>query len=70
MAPLPSSSSSLDDPVILDSSSPVTEDFKLHQELLRRMASALGIQAEFVQENTHKLVDILQSLSLGRELMI
>lgn len=42
------------------------EDFKSYQCVLRHMASALSIQAEFVHENTHKLLAILQSSPPGK----
>lgn len=66
LAPLLFSLSSGDDFVMPDSSSPLPWDFKSYHDLLRCMASALGIQAKFVQENTHKLLDILQSSDPGR----
>lgn len=59
-------SSSSEDSAIMDSSSPVPDYFKSHQEFFRRMAAALGIQSEFVQENSHKLLDILQAAAPGR----
>lgn len=46
---LPSFSSSLADSMIPDSSSPVHEDFKSYQDLLRHMASALDIQPKLGQ---------------------
>lgn len=52
--------------MVLDVSSPVPEDLWAHQDLLRQLASALGMQAELVQENTCKLVDNLQSSIPGR----
>lgn len=60
LALLPSSSSSLDDSVVPDFFFPVLKNFKSYQDLLRWMAMTLDIQAELVQENTHRLVDILQ----------
>lgn len=44
----------------------VSKDFKPYQDLLRRMAVALHIQVELMQENTCKLLDLLQMLALGR----
>lgn len=56
--------SSLDDSTVLESpSSSVPENFKAYQDLLRHMVATLGIQLEFLQENIHKLLDILQSFS-------
>lgn len=54
-----------DGSVFLDTTSPVPDDFKSHQKLLRRVAVFVGIQAELVQENTHKLLDIIQTSALG-----
>lgn len=52
--------SSPDDLMVPGSSSPlVPEDFKAYQDLLWHMVASLGIQAEFLQENTQKLLDIL-----------
>lgn len=61
VVPLPSATSSPDDATMPESSSPELEDLKSFHDLLRWMASALGIQAEFVQEKIQKLLDILQS---------
>lgn len=43
----------------------VLDYLKVHQELLRRMAVSLGIQLEIVEENAHKLVDILHPTTAG-----
>lgn len=52
---------------MLGSSSPLApEDFKVPQDLLPHVTSFLGTQAEFLQENTHKLVDVLQPFAPGR----
>ncbi|KAH1178320.1 hypothetical protein KIL84_012022 [Mauremys mutica] len=56
------SSSSLDN----ESLSSVPEDFRSYQDLLKCMATSLDIQDKFVQENVHKLVNILQPLAPGR----
>lgn len=66
-APLLSASfSSQDSSMVPGSSSPsVPEDFKKHQNLLRCMAAFLSIQGEFLEENTHTLLDILQLSALG-----
>lgn len=48
------------------SDSPPLEDYKAHQELLKRAASLLDIQAEEVCQKTHKLVDIIALTGLSR----
>lgn len=45
------------------------KDFKAYKDILRHMAVSLGIQAEILQENTHKLVDILQLSAPGTAVM-
>lgn len=55
-----------DDAVLPGSSSPsILEDWKVYQDLLLCVATSLGMQVEFLQENTHKLVDILSLPSPG-----
>lgn len=61
MALQTASSSSPNDAAMPGSFSPsMSEDFKAYQDLLRLMAAILGILAEFLQENTLKVLDILQ----------
>lgn len=61
LAQLTASSLSPDDFAVPGSSSSlVPKDFKAYQELLWHVAASLGVQVEFLQENTHKLLDILQ----------
>lgn len=45
---------------------PVTLDFKSYQYLLRKMATALCLEPELVQENTHKLLGIHQASVMRR----
>lgn len=60
-------SSSLDNAVLPGSTFPsVLEDLKVYQDLLHSIAAFLGIQAEFLQENTCKLMDVLQPAVPGR----
>lgn len=71
LAQLTASSSSPDDSTVPGSSSPsVPEDFKIYQDLLCHMAVSLDIQAEFLQDNIHKLLDILQPFASGRVALI
>lgn len=41
---------------------PSQDDYRTHQQLLKRVAQNLGIQVEEVRESFHALVDILTSL--------
>lgn len=65
-APVGLSSFSLDDSMILDSSSLVPEDFKSYitKSLLR---IPLVMQVDLVQLNTHRLLDFHEMTPLGRD---
>lgn len=58
---LNASSSSPDNSIVPGFLSPsVPENFRAYQDLSQHMAASLGIQAEILQENTFKLLVILQ----------
>lgn len=50
----------------MESTSPLQDDFKAYQDLLKGVATALDIQPEEVQEKSHRLVDILITMGLSR----
>lgn len=54
-----SSSSSLDEAVVRALLAPVPDDSRAHQELLRRMAWNMGLQAEKIVEGVDPMVNIL-----------
>lgn len=56
---LVSSSSSPNEAMVTADMSPPQDDYKTHQDLLKWVASNLGIQAEVVKESSHSLLDIL-----------
>lgn len=45
---------------------PIPEDFIVFQNLMRRVATSLGVQVELVHKNPHVLLDILQTPAPGR----
>lgn len=40
-------------------SSPLQDDYRAYEKLLKRVASSLDIQVEVVQESLHGMVDVL-----------
>lgn len=42
------------------------DDFEIFQNLVRGVATSLGIQVELIQENLHNHLNILQTSTLGR----
>ncbi|XP_039352177.1 uncharacterized protein LOC120375542 [Mauremys reevesii] len=59
------SSPSLDEAITVLPPSP-QEDFRAHQELLKRVASSLQLQAEEMEEPSDSLFNVLSSSALGR----
>ncbi|TFK02398.1 cytochrome c oxidase subunit 6A1, mitochondrial [Platysternon megacephalum] len=54
-------SSSPNETVVSEDSSPVQDDYRTHQQLLRRVAISLDIQIDMAQESSHRLLDTLGS---------
>lgn len=44
----------------------LSDDFKLYPKFLKRMATSLGILMEIMEENPHKLIDILYPAISGK----
>lgn len=61
-----SSPSFSDETNVAEPISPPPDEFKTLRELLRRMALILDVHLVEVQENSHRLVDILASAALAR----
>lgn len=63
---LASSSPSPDETVSSSTPSPPLDAFEVYQELLKRVAADLSVQAEEVRESSHHPVDMLSSVGPSR----
>lgn len=61
-----SSSSSLDGPVAGPSNPLLPDDFRAHQELLKRVTANLGLDIKELTESVHSLIDILAAATPSR----
>lgn len=66
MAAHTSSSSSSEDKLVLMGSSLPQNNLRAHQNLLKWVASNLGLQAEVVREQAHGFLDILLAAALAK----
>lgn len=66
-APSPAQASSSPDKVVAGPSNPLPEDeFRAHQELLKRLAVNLNLEVEELKELAHSLIDILAAVVPSR----